>query len=255
MIIDNELIELLTLTAKEAGKEIMDIFNSDFKIRSKPDNTPVTVADEEAEALIRATLLKHYPTIPFVGEESYKGENDQTSKWDTFWLVDALDGTKEFVANRKDFTVNIALIHKKKPVAGVVYAPAQNLLYTGYATEAYMQKNENKKHKIHTRPAKKSGLTLVKSRSHRSNDYKHLNNLRIKETVILGSSLKFCMVASGEADIYLRTGLTSEWDTAAGHAILKAAGGSMTQIDGSPFVYGKDNILNPPFIASGRKVQ
>ena len=114
---------------------------------------------------------------------------------------------------------------------------------------------ENKKHKIHTRPPKKSGLTLVKSRSHRSNDYKHLNNLRIKETVILGSSLKFCMVASGEADIYLRTGLTSEWDTAAGHAILKAAGGSMTQIDGSPFVYGKDNILNPPFIASGRKVQ
>ena len=254
MLIDNDLIELLTLTAKKAGKAIMDIFNSDFEIRSKPDNTPVTLADEEAEALIRAALLKHYPTIPFVGEESYKSENNQTSARDTFWLVDALDGTKEFVANRKDFTVNIALIQKNKPMAGVVYAPAQNLLYTGYATKAYMQKNKNKKQKINTRSPKKGGLTLVKSRSHRSSDSKHLNNFPIKETVILGSSLKFCMIASGEADIYLRTGPTSEWDTAAGHAILKAAGGSMTQIDGSPFLYGKDNILNPPFIASGRKV-
>ena len=251
--VTTKMMAFAVATARAAGDVIMEIYNTDFDVRSKDDGSPVTEADERGEALIRARLEDAYPEIPFIGEEAYGAGHKPVVDGGLFWLVDALDGTKEFIHKRGEFTVNIALIDAGVPVFGVVHAPAKKrTFWGGYSHGAFAADGESPPHGITTRTPEADGLVVVASRSHRSGEDEFLKQFTIKETVTSGSSLKFCLVAAGEADIYPRTGPTSEWDTAAGHAVLLAAGGQMTKIDGTPFIYGKDDILNPHFIAQGR---
>jgi 3'(2'), 5'-bisphosphate nucleotidase len=169
-----------------------------------------------------------------------------------FWLVDALDGTKEFVNKRDEFTVNIALIENGEPIFGIVYAPAIAKSFWGGDFGAYAQDADGEQRAISARVPAADGIVVVASRSHRAGEEEFLADYTVKEIINSGSSLKICLIAAGEADLYPRLGPTSEWDIAAGHAVLSAAGGSITQIDGAPFVYGKDNIRNPHFLAKGR---
>lgn len=251
--VTSEMMAYAVATAQEAGDAIMEIYNSNFHVRSKDDDSPVTEADEKGEALIRTKLENAYPEIPFIGEESYAAGHKPAVDDGLFWLVDALDGTKEFINKRGEFTVNIALIHAGVPVFGVVHAPVKKRTFWGGRSHgAFAANGGSEPHEIKTRAPKPGGLVVVASRSHRAGEDEYLKQFTVKETVTTGSSLKFCLIAAGEADIYPRMGPTSEWDTAAGHAVLLAAGGQMTQIDGSPFVYGKDHIRNPHFIARGQ---
>jgi len=239
--------------ARDAGDVIMEIYKTDFDVRSKEDASPVTEADEKAEALIRVRLEDAYPDIPFIGEEAYAAGHRPDISGGLFWLVDALDGTKEFVHKRGEFTVNIALIEEGSPIFGVVHAPAKERTFWGSAAHgAFGADGHSAPRAIQTRKPDPDGMIVVASRSHRSGEDEFLKQITVKDTVNSGSSLKFCLVAAGEADIYPRMGPTSEWDTGAGHAVLMAAGGEMAQFDGSPFVYGKDDILNPHFIARGQ---
>ena len=250
--VTNEMMAFAVSKAREAGDVIMEIYNTDFEVKTKNDSSPVTEADERGEALIRSSLTDSYPDIPFIGEEAYAAGYRPDIGRGLFWLVDALDGTKEFIQKRGEFTVNIALIEAGVPVFGVVHAPAKKRTFWGAKSHgAFAKDGDSAPRKIKTRTPHDDGLVAVASRSHRSGEDEFLKQLTIKDTVTSGSSLKFCLIAAGEADIYPRMGPTSEWDTAAGHAVLLAAGGQMTQVDGSPFVYGKTNIRNPYFIAQG----
>ena len=251
--VTKKMMAFAVATAQEAGEVIMEIYNTNFDIRSKDDDSPVTEADEKGEALIRTRLENAYPEIPFIGEEAYAAGHKPAVDDGLFWLVDALDGTKEFINKREEFTVNIALIDAGTPVFGVVYAPAiKRTFWGGRSHGAFAANGGSEPREITTRTPDSDGLVVVVSRSHRSEEDEYLKQFTIKETVTTGSSLKFCLIAAGEADMYPRMGPTSEWDTAAGHAVLLAAGGQMTQFDGSPFVYGKDDIRNPNFIAQGQ---
>jgi len=253
--VTQELMDFAVSTARDAGDVIMEIYNTDFDVRSKEDDSPVTEADEKAEALIRQRLEKAYPDIPFIGEEAYAAGHRPDISGGLFWLVDALDGTKEFVHKRGEFTVNIALIENGTPIFGVVHAPAkERTFWGGTGIGAFAADGASAPRQIQTRMPDPDGLVVVASRSHRSGEGEFLEQFTVKDTVSSGSSLKFCLVAAGEADMYPRMGPTSEWDTGAGHAVLVAAGGELTQFDGSPFVYGKDDILNPHFIARGQPV-
>ena len=215
--------------------------------RLKADHSPVTDADEEAESLILAALAKAFPGVPVVAEEeAAAGRVAQVGG--RFFLVDPLDGTKEFLSGNGEFTVNIAEVMDGAPVAGAVYAPAQARMFSGDAGGAF----EGGK-PIHVRAAPPDGLVAIGSRSH--NDAATETFLKawpVKNFISAGSSLKFCLVAAGEADIYARGGRTMEWDTAAGHAVLRAAGGSVTRWDGTPFLYGKPGFENPAFVARGK---
>ena len=250
--IDDDLIEFLIVTARKAGTEVLRIFHSDFKVRVKEDKSPVTLADERAEAIIRKALEERTPHIPFVGEEAYATGHRPDLSSGTFWLVDALDGTKEFIQKRTEFTINVALVVKNIPVLGVIYSPGNDVTYFGSNNGAFCESKIEGKREIFTRIPDNDGLIVVQSRSHRVGEAEYLKNVNIKKIISSGSSIKFCIIAAGEADLYLRMGPTSEWDTAAGHAILLSAGGQMTQLDDSPFIYGKNDILNPPFIAMGK---
>ena len=254
--VTQELMDFALSLARDAGDVIMEIYNTNFEVRSKDDDSPVTEADELAEALIRARLEDAYTDIPFIGEEAYAAGHRPDISSGLFWLVDALDGTKEFVHKRGEFTVNIALIEDGTPIFGVVHAPAKERIFWGSLEHgAFGADGDAAPRKIQTREPNPDGITVVASRSHRSGEDEFLKQFNVKDTVNAGSSLKFCLVAAGEADMYPRMGPTSEWDTAAGHAVLLAAGGELTQFDGSPFVYGKDNIRNPHFIARGHPDQ
>ena len=251
--VTKEMMAFAVATAQEAGEAIMEIYNTNFDVRSKDDDSPVTEADEMGEALIRTRLENAYPEIPFIGEEAYAAGHKPAVDGGLFWLVDALDGTKEFINKRGEFTVNIALIDAGVPVFGVVHAPAKKRTFWGGISHgAFAANGGDEPREITTRTPKPDGIVVVTSRSHRSGEDEYLKQFTIKDTLITGSSLKFCLIAAGEADMYPRMGPTSEWDTAAGHAVLLAAGGQMTQIDGSPFVYGKGDIRNPHFIAQGQ---
>ena len=251
--VTKEMMAFAVATAQEAGEAIMEIYNTNFDVRSKDDDSPVTEADEKGETLIRTRLEKAYPEIPFIGEEAYAAGHKPAVDGGLFWLVDALDGTKEFINKRGEFTVNIALIDAGVPVFGVVHAPAKKRTFWGGRSHgAFAANGGSDPREITTRTPKPDGLVVVTSRSHRSGEDEYLKQFTIKDTLTTGSSLKFCLIAAGEADLYPRMGPTSEWDTAAGHAVLLAAGGQMTQFDGSPFVYGKDDIRNPHFIAQGQ---
>lgn len=251
--------------AQEAGAVILRHYSGEIEARAKSDASPVTFADEEAEILILARLAKFAPDIPVVAEEAAAAGNIPKTNG-RFFLVDPLDGTKEFIQRNGEFTVNIALIDGGMPVCGVVLAPALERMFVGDTTgdeaiaveiagPANAPLDLTKAKIIRARRAPADGLVAVASRSHR--DYKteeFLAQYKISNLVTAGSSLKFCLVATGEADIYPRLGRTMEWDVAAGHAVLAAAGGSVTQIDGTPFFYGKtaQGFANPYFIARGR---
>ncbi len=252
MEIPKLIIELRKI-AIEAGKLELKYFNSGTKVIKKGDGSPVTIADQEAEKIILAGLRKITPDIPIVAEESASDGIIPDISGGKFWLVDPLDGTKEFINNRGEFTVNIALMENFKPVLGVIYAPVFETMYFGYGDTAISCKDGEAEQNISVRKPNNAGLIVVGSRFYKDPKKieKYLSNKNVKREIPAGSSLKFCMVATGEADLYPRFHPTSEWDTAAGHAILNAAGGKLTNIDGSEFVYGKvkANFLNPGFIA------
>ncbi len=232
----------------------MTYYQGDFEVRSKADASPVTAADEAAEAIIIAGLNRLTPDIPVIAEEASAAGKTADVSAGRFWLVDPLDGTKEFVNHRDEFTVNIALIDNRQPVLGVVFAPALDVFYAaaGQGT-ATAQRGTGAAHPISARCMPATGAIVTASRSH--SDKKKIQELMdlhsIKEMKISGSSIKFCLIAEGTADIYPRYGHTREWDTAAGHAVLAAAGGSVRSLDGSTLLYNKEGFLNNEFIACG----
>ena len=243
--------------AIEAGKEIMEIYNdNDFKVKLKEDESPVTIADETADKLIFAGLREAFPNIPIVTEEQAETHNEQAS---TFFIVDPLDGTKEFIHRRGEFTVNIAYVVDGHPLMGVVYAPAKGrLFYTdgeGRSIEELGTHNINQigdiKYISVSAPSA-DGLIVVASKSHRDQALEdYIAKYTVLDSRAAGSSLKFCLIATGEADFYPRVGRTMEWDTAAGHAILNGAGGHVVRFDNhEPLIYGKPLFENPFFIAS-----
>ena len=232
---DAELLESVTQIARQAGEVILQVYATDFLVRGKDDASPVTEADERAEAVILAALAALTPGTPVVAEESVAAGRvpDIGRRGGRFWLVDPLDGTKEFISRNGEFTVNIALIEGGEPVLGVVLAPALGRLFAGSrSTGAYVQ-DQSGCRKIRCRPVPEAGLTVVASRSH--GDAAALDALlaghKVAHRVAAGSSLKLCLVATGEADLYPRLGRTMEWDIAAGHAALAAAGGSVRRVD------------------------
>ncbi|MCC6008855.1 MAG: 3'(2'),5'-bisphosphate nucleotidase CysQ [Rhodobacteraceae bacterium] len=251
-----ELAHIFRRAAIEAGGVIMEIYGQDdFAVRSKDDESPVTLADERADAHISAILRAAFADIPLVTEEQ-AGTHGGT--FERFLIVDPLDGTKEFIQRRGDFTVNIALIEGGIPVAGVVYAPARNRLFYTDATGAAVEEEgpHDPASPGATRPLAVSrpdpaALRVVASKSHRdAATDAYIGRYRVADLVSAGSSLKFCLVACGEADLYPRLGPTMEWDTAAGDAVLRAAGGAVVQArDLAPLVYGKAGFRNPQFIA------
>ena len=247
----------------DAGRVILDHYARGVVARAKADASPVTHADEDAEALIIARLRELAPDIPAIAEEAMAAGEIPPTLGARFFLVDALDGTKEFLAGNGEFTVNIALIENGAPALGIVLAPALSVLFIGDARDGAFEiaapadspLDFSGARAIRARPAPGDGLVAAVSRTHRDKKTEeYLAHYRIKRMIASGSSLKFCMVAKGDADIYPRHGRTMEWDTAAGHAVLQAAGGSVTKLDGSPFTYGKasENFANPHFIARGR---
>ncbi|MCP5381263.1 MAG: 3'(2'),5'-bisphosphate nucleotidase CysQ [Kordiimonadaceae bacterium] len=253
----DQYLGILRNTAIEAGEKIMAIREGRIGVSYKEDCSPVTLADQAAEKIILRDLRKIAPEIPIIAEES--ASNGHIPKVnDKFWLVDPLDGTKEFIAGGTDFTVNIGLIENGIPTFGIIYTPASGDLYIAKnPTTATVQKVKGGKiigdeKRIKVRRAKKDNLTALASKSHLDEKTKvFLDNLNVKHKTSAGSSLKFCVVATGKADIYPRFGPTMEWDIAAGHAILNAAGGSVTNPDGTPFKYNKPEFRNGPFIAMG----
>ncbi|MBM3487778.1 MAG: 3'(2'),5'-bisphosphate nucleotidase CysQ, partial [Alphaproteobacteria bacterium] len=241
------LVAAVVPLALEAGAVILRHYGGAFEVRSKRDSSPVTLADEEAERLIVAGLRALTPAIPVVAEEEVAAGAVTSVGDQPFWLVDPLDGTKEFVARNGEFTVNIALVAAGVPVLGVVHAPARSLTYTAHGPGTAMRAiGGGAPASIAVRAPPADGIVVVSSRSH--NDRERLRGLVGERPVaawqILGSSLKFCHLAEGAADLYPRYGATSEWDTAAGHAVLAAAGGAVATLDGGPLGYGKPGFLN-----------
>jgi 3'(2'), 5'-bisphosphate nucleotidase len=254
------LLQSMIYTAQRAGGAIMAVYATDFSVRDKADASPVTVADEAAEKIILADLALIAPGVPVVAEEAVaSGQIPVVAA--RFFLVDPLDGTREFVSHRDEFTVNIALIEDGKPVLGVVFAPARHELYWGDVAAGKAGHIDadpdgtmpSMGTAIHARTPPPGGMTAVASRSHRTPETDaYLANYQVAEFRSIGSSLKFCLVAAGQADIYPRVGTTMEWDTAAGHAVLSAAGGRVTGLSGEPFMYGKPGFKNGDFVARGR---
>lgn len=252
----DDLIPVLRRLALEAGDRIMDVYQSpDFEVRSKSDASPVTEADEAADAVIAAGLRAAFPDIPLITEE--QAESHALSA-QTFLIVDPLDGTKEFVQRRGDFTVNIAYVQDGIPLRGIVYAPAQNRLFYTLADGTSVEEMApfDPDSVGETRPIRVSkpdndALMVVASKSHRdqaTDDY--IGKYSVRDSKSAGSSLKFCLVATGEADLYPRLGRTMEWDTAAGDAVLRGAGGHVIRFDThEPLTYGKPGWDNPFFIA------
>jgi len=258
---NSALLQSLIYTAQRAGGAIMAVYATDFSVRDKADASPVTAADEAAEKIILDDLAAIAPGVPVVAEEAVAAGKVPIIA-ERFFLVDPLDGTREFVSHRDEFTVNVALIEDGEPVLGVVFAPARRELYWGDVRagkaghidadpDGTMPSMGNA---IHARVAPARGLTAVASRSHRTPETDaFLASYPVAEFRSIGSSLKFCLVAAGEADIYPRIGTTMEWDTAAGHAVLAAAGGSVTGLAGEPFRYAKPGFRNGNFVARGRQ--
>lgn len=250
------LVPVFRNLAIQAGEKIMEIYGSDdFQIKTKSDDSPVTAADEAADAIISAGLRAAFPDVMLVTEEQ---ADTHTARGDTFLIVDPLDGTKEFIHRRGDFTVNIALVEKGVPTRGIVYAPAKDRMFFTLAdgqsveeTGDFVIDSIGPTHPINVAKSDNAALMVVASKSHRdqaTDDY--INKYAVKDMKSAGSSLKFCLVATGEADLYPRVGRTMEWDTAAGHAVLSGAGGHVVRFDDhSPLVYGKEGYANPFFIA------
>ena len=248
------LIDALTPVARDAGAKIMEIYGKDPEADFKGDGSPVTIADKAAEAVILDALARIAPGITVISEENADSHKLQAPA--QFFLVDPLDGTKEFLKRdgKGSFTVNIALIEDGVPVMGVVYAPALGRMFTGARGLGACEQSGGILRDMNVRDVPAGGRVAVASASHRdqdTNDWLAANG--ITETVSIGSSLKFCLVAAAEADVYPRFGPTMEWDTAAGDAVLRAAGGRLSLPDGTAFIYGKPEYRNGAFVAWGKE--
>ena len=244
----------LVSLAHSAGEAIMEIYATDFEHQTKSDDSPVTAADLAAEAIIEAGLAELAPDIPLVAEEAASEGHLPDISGGLFWLVDPLDGTREFVSRNGEFTVNIGLIADGAPVLGIVHAPALDLTFTGLVgSGATVSRDGGLATPVSVRPATADNLTIVASRRHGDPEAidRLLRGRPVADRKTAGSSLKFCLVAEGEADIYPRFGRTMEWDTAAGQGVLIAAGGQVTDEQGAPLTYGKPGLDNPAFVAWG----
>ena len=248
------LIDPLRAIAERASTAIMEIYETAFEVEHKEDNSPLTAADRASHEIISAGLAGLEPRLPLLSEESPPQELTDRLSWRRYWLVDPLDGTKEFVKRNGEFTVNIALIEDHRAVLGIVRAPALDLEYVGAtAAGAWRRRGRGPAEPIATAPAPNGRLRVVGSRSHASGALAtYLEHLGPHELKPMGSSLKICLVADGQADVYPRLGPTSEWDTAAAQAVLESAGGSMISLDGRELRYNKKkSLLNPHFLAVG----
>jgi 3'(2'), 5'-bisphosphate nucleotidase len=253
--LENELIK----ASLGAGDITLKYYKKDdVEVETKDNESPVTQADREAEAFILGILRRIAPDVPIVAEEEFEAGNYPDHETLTgFWLVDALDGTKSFLKGRLDYTVNIAFVNDGKPVFGFVYAPARDELFVGdvFNSQArLLTKRATVSKVIKVRDVPEQGITVVASKHHSDPDKirDFLKGQHVKETLLAGSSMKFCSIAAGRADLYPRFGPTCEWDTAAGDAVLRAAGGMVTTLDREPFVYGKQaDFKNPSFVGWG----
>ena len=256
MIDRSEMVSVFRRLSLEAGEIVMKFYDSEsFDIKLKADNSPVTAADKEADTHISRGILEYFSSVPLVTEEQVQ---THTSKYKSFVIVDPLDGTKEFINRNGDFTINIAYVENGEPIVGVVYAPAKKRLFytlsTSNAVEEYYPFDKNIVGEIKLlkpRVPDNDNLIMVASKSHQNQETKdYISKYNISTLKGAGSSLKFCLLASGEADIYPRLGRTMEWDTAAGQAILNSAGGKVVKFkDHSAMLYGKTSYENPFFVA------
>ena len=239
--------------ALEAGRTIMAFYRDGTTVETKDDRSPVTEADKVADRLIVAGLRAAAPLIPIISEESTGARTPAALAGESFWLVDPLDGTREFIARTGEFTVNIALIEAGRPVLGVLHAPAQGETYVADGQGGAVRfVGDGAPQTIRARPVPSAGPAVIASRSHRDAETDaYIAELRPSRTASAGSALKFGLLARGEADLYPRFGRTMEWDTAAGQAILEAAGGYVRDLNGRALRYGKAGFVNPPFVACG----
>lgn len=243
--------------AVEAGRRILDVYERPFKVSEKEDGSPLTEADRSAHELITTQLKALTPDVPVLSEESAEMSHERRAAWGRFWLVDPLDGTKEFIKRNDEFTVNIALVERHAPVLGVVLAPAMNVAYWACQGEgAFKQVAGGPPQPIHARHYKGGPATVMASRSHPGKRLAgFLHNLARQqgtpEVLSMGSALKMCLIAEGVADVCPRFGPTSEWDTAAAQCVVQVAGGRLTDLSNRPLVYNKPSLLNPWFLVSG----
>ena len=250
---NDDMINDVINIARQAGSAILDVYHTDFNISIKDDKSPLTEADIRANAIIIEGLEKIIPDVPVLSEEGQNIPYEARSNWDTYWLVDPLDGTKEFIKKNDEFTVNIAFLEKNQPVFGVVYAPALNKLYWG-STEKGSFKSDNGGDTfilISVNSQVTNPVQIAVSRSHPSPQMKgFISQFNKYDLHPMGSSLKICSVSDGTVHFYPRLGPTMEWDTAASHAIIRAAGGELINIGtNEPLEYNKEDLLNPEFIA------
>ncbi|MFK7864541.1 MAG: 3'(2'),5'-bisphosphate nucleotidase CysQ [Pseudohongiellaceae bacterium] len=255
--IDLSIVEKI---AGDAGIEILKIYNgsSELEVITKADNSPLTLADKKANEVIVAGLQQHYPDVPIISEEAEIVDYDVRSCWQRYWLVDPLDGTKEFIGRNGEFTVNIALIEKGEPVLGVVHVPVQGVTYSGgVGFDPIKASKDGVRQSLACQPtnAQSTPIRVVASRHHRGERLEQLlqqiaESLGSADVVSMGSSLKMCLLAEGKADFYPRMGPTSEWDTAAAHAVLLSSGGQIVDLNFAPLRYNqKPELLNPEFLA------
>jgi len=249
----NALLPAVCAIARAAGSAILEVYRTDFTVQLKADSSPLTEADRRAHDVIREGLARLSPRLPMLSEESRPEEIADRTRWQRYWLVDPLDGTKEFLKRNGEFTVNIALVEQHRAVLGVVYAPALDRLYYGaLGVGAFREDAGTEPKPIKVRRPAPERPRVVGSRSHASGELgAYLAKLGPHEVKPMGSSLKICLVAEGAADVYPRFGPTSEWDTAAAQAVLESAGGSMIDRHGQPLRYNKEQLLNPHFLAFG----
>lgn len=249
-------LEEVVVIATDAGRRILEVYERRYEVSDKKDGSPLTEADSLAHTLIVERLSVLTPDVPILSEESAAVDHAVRSQWHTFWLVDPLDGTKEFINHNGEFTVNIALIKDGRPVLGVVYVPVTGTTYLACAGIGAFKQTAGERQVIHASRYSGGRATVVASRSHRGDKLEDfLARLQTQEgayeTASMGSSLKLCLVAEGRADVYPRLGPTSEWDTAAAQCVVEAAGGRVTDMRGRPLVYNKSSVLNPWFLVSG----
>lgn len=250
-----KLLDTVNQIAQAAGKRILEVYATDFDVEQKEDNSPLTQADMAAHETIVSGLEKMTPDWPVLSEESAKIPYHERASWQRYWLVDPLDGTREFVKRNGEFTVNIALIDDHKPILGVVYVPVTGVIYfAAVGSGAFKGLPGHSPAPIRVRSCPTYRLTVVGSRSHAGESVQQFIKGLDGEVdlVSIGSSLKICLVAEGEADIYPRFGPTSEWDTAAAHCVVEQAGGYLTDMQLQPFRYNtKESLLNPYFLVFG----
>ncbi len=251
------MLDTVRQIAAEAGREILDHYADEIPVDYKADDSPLTQADRAAHHLIVGRLRAAFPDTPVLSEESPEGEVAERRSWTRFWLVDPLDGTKEFIKRTGQFTVNIALIEVGEPVSGVVHVPAQRVTYfAARGAGAFRQDGDGEPQPIKARAADPARLTVVASRDHAGPEVAAILGKMADagvavESASMGSSLKFCLVAEGAADLYPRTVPTMEWDTAAAQCVVEAAGGTVTTLDGARLGYNKESLRNPSIMTAG----